>query len=52
MNYHEDIPAICQNKDCENYKAFELYDVDEVKDPRGKSYVICFYCKEKIIIED
>lgn len=49
----EDIPAICENKDCDNYKAFELYEVEEViASDTTKDYVICYSCKQKIFICD
>lgn len=51
MNIESQIPAVCENKDCENYRGFELYDIDEVKAPQGESYIICYYCKEKIFIK-
>jgi len=46
----EEIPAVCENEKCDNYKFFELYDTDEVKIERGCDYVICYYCKKKIYI--
>ena len=31
LQQQEDIPGICENENCENFKAFELYDVTEIK---------------------
>lgn len=50
LQWQEDTPGVCENKECENYKAFELYDVAEVKTEDLKEYVTCFFCKEKIYL--
>ena len=52
----EEIPAICQNKKCSNYKTFEMYDVDDVltdiRDSEGdKDYFICEWCGKRIYLD-
>lgn len=49
----EEIPAICENKNCENYNSWEtVYDYEIKKDlENGFDYVLCPVCKRKIIIE-
>lgn len=52
LQRQEDIPAICENENCENFKAFELYDVTEIKEEEDRSgYVICYLCKQKIYVD-
>lgn len=52
LQRYEEVPAVCQNKDCPDYRSFELVDVEDVKDDEeGKGYVICPTCKQKIIVE-
>ena len=51
MYRENEIPAVCENKECKAFNSFELYDIDEVQDSQGKSFIICYYCKEKIFVE-
>jgi hypothetical protein len=52
LQRQEDIPAVCENENCENFKAFELYDVTEIKEEEDRSgYVICYLCKQKIYVD-
>lgn len=53
IQIREETSAICQNKKCENYQVWELVDVDEIIESKDRKigYVLCPYCKEKIIIE-
>lgn len=48
-------PAVCQNKECSDYQAFEMYDLDDVKDEVTTEpeydYVICRECGERIILQ-
>lgn len=47
----EEVPAVCMNVDCENYKGFELVFVEDVEtDAEGADFVICHYCKKRIFI--
>lgn len=53
LQRQEDIPGICENENCENFKAFELYDVAEIKEEAGVGgYVLCCECKQKIYVDD
>lgn len=53
LQRQEDIPAICENENCENFKAFELYDVAEIKEEEGGvGYVLCYLCQQKIYVDD
>lgn len=52
IQLREDIPGVCENKECENYRAFELYEVEEVKTENKKDYIECYYCKQKIWLDD
>lgn len=48
----EEIPAICTNQACMNYQAFELYDVEDVKEDKNKKdYIECYECKSKIYLD-
>jgi hypothetical protein len=48
LQRYEEIPAVCKNKDCDNFRGFELVDTDEVKTQNGIDYVLCRYCGEEI----
>ena len=53
LQRYEEIPAICENEACDNFKCFELYDVEEVKtDNNKKDYVICYSCKKEVYLKD
>lgn len=52
LQRYEEIPAFCKNKDCENFKCFELYDVEDVKKDDKGDYFICYECSYKIYLED
>ncbi|MFZ2152276.1 MAG: hypothetical protein WAV09_04170 [Minisyncoccia bacterium] len=46
-------PAVCKNKECENYRAFEEYNLEEVKkNDIGEDYVICEECGERIYLDE
>jgi hypothetical protein len=48
----EEIPLICLNRSCPNYKGFELVDVEDIlKDELG-DYINCNYCFQRIDIKD
>lgn len=48
----EQVPAVCENEDCEAYRSFELVDVDDIRDDdQGREFVECFYCKEPVYLE-
>jgi len=52
LQLREDIPAICENENCENFKAFELYEVEEIKEEEGVGgYVLCYICQQKIYVD-
>ncbi len=50
INLTPDIPGVCDNKDCENYKCFELYAQEDLKKDGDDYYFICYYCGKKIPI--
>lgn len=47
----EEEPAVCKNKECENYNCFEIYYSEEVQKDETGYYVICDYCKSKIYLD-
>ncbi len=49
----QEIVTICENKKCENYKYWETVYDNEIKEDRENDvgYVLCKYCKKKIIIK-
>lgn len=51
MRIETETPAVCDNKECSDYQAFEMYDFEEVEDTRGEAYVICRECGNKIFIQ-
>lgn len=53
INLYEEVPAVCENEDCENYKEFNLVDVEETKEDKdGMWYTVCRKCKRKIPIRE
>lgn len=48
---YEEIPAICQNSECQYAESFELYDTDSVKKDDIGDYVICYGCKHKLYLD-
>ena len=52
MRIETETPGVCENKECTDYQAFEMYDLEEdVKDTRGEAYVICRGCGYQIFIQ-
>ncbi len=47
----KEIPAVCENEKCDDYKAFELYDTDKVKTVERRDYVICYGCNKRIYLK-
>lgn len=51
MRIETETPGVCKNKDCPDYQAFEMYDLEDIQEPRGEEYVICRGCGERIMLE-
>lgn len=51
LQRYEETPAFCKNENCDNFKCFELYDVEDIKNDGDKDYVICYECKQKTYID-
>ena len=45
-------PGVCKNIECDDYKAFEMYDIKDVKKDEKGYFVICRSCKKRIDLED
>jgi len=53
LQRHEEIPAICQNEECDWFGSFEMYCVDDILEDDDKiGYVLCGDCKRKIIVDE
>lgn len=46
----EEVPAICENEECENVGVWEVVDVEDVQDDEEGGFVLCPECKQKIRI--
>jgi hypothetical protein len=46
-----ELPAVCLNKKCEDYKAFELVNLEDIKEDDIGGYIYCPSCLERIDIE-
>ena len=49
-------PAVCQNKECSDYQAFEMYDLDDIfetVDSENKpfDFVFCRECNTRITLQ-
>lgn len=52
IQQYEEVPAVCKNKQCDNYKGFELVAIEDItRGEDGKDYVLCDYCKQPIFID-
>ena len=52
LQRYEEIPGICENKDCLAHKSFELYDVEKVEDDEyGREILKCYECGENILLD-
>lgn len=47
----EEVPAVCQNSECQYAESFELYDTDTVKKDEIGDYVLCYGCKHKLYLD-
>ena len=52
FEYYNEIPAICNNPQCDNYQGWETYEQTEVLTEKGgDDYVICHDCLCKVYID-
>lgn len=52
IQWYEEVPAVCQNKECQDYGCFELIDVEDVLTDDVGGYILCPTCGKRITIND
>ena len=48
----ESVPALCNNKECDEYRHFRLVDIEEIEHDEDGDFVYCDECQVKIRIPD